>query len=109
MKNRKPGSRCHQLNLSLTENELLDIKRRSEALGMRTAHFARGVLLNASKIALPENDRHSQAFRRIRLELQRIGQNLNQCVRKFHQTNLPMPADLEPLLHDIRQLIARIP
>jgi len=108
-RNRKPGSRCHQLNLSLTESELADIKRRAEALGMRPVHFARDALLSGSAMPLGKDDQTSQASLRVRFELQRIGQNLNQCVRKFHQTSLPMPDDLEPLLHDIRAAIARIP
>jgi hypothetical protein len=40
-------------------------------------------------------------------QLARLGNNLNQMVRHLHQTGDPLPADLEPLLTDIRRIIAR--
>jgi hypothetical protein len=109
MKNyKKPDARCHQLNLSLTAGELEDVKRRAEALGMRTVHFARKVLLNgnASPIQLSAE---GVALRHIRLQLARLGNNLNQMVRRMHENHDPLPNDLEPLLKDIRALIGRIP
>ena len=45
--------------------------------------------------------------RLIYAQLVRLGNNLNQMVRHLHRTGDPLPADLEPLLADIRQLIAR--
>jgi hypothetical protein len=41
-------------------------------------------------------------------QLARLGNNLNQMVRHLHQTGDPLPADLEPLLKDIRRIIARV-
>ena len=101
-KNHKPGSRCHQLNLSLTESELFDIKRRAEALGMRPVHFSRAVLLDGTAAVVIQSDTFTPA-------LVRLGNNLNQLVRKLHETGLALPTDLVPLLQDIRVLIARIP
>jgi hypothetical protein len=37
----------------------------------------------------------------------RAGSNLNQMMRHLHRTGEPAPADLEPLLIDIRQIIER--
>ena len=42
-------------------------------------------------------------------QLVRLGNNLNQMLRHLHRTGEPLPADLEPLLKDIRELIARVP
>lgn len=106
---RKPGSRCHQLNLSLTADELTNIRRRAEALGMRPVHFGRAVLLNGAVTVATEAEPVSPAFRLIHIQLVRLGNNLNQAVRKLNELAHPLPADLEPLLHDIRGLIARIP
>ena len=108
-RNRKPGSRCHQLNLSLTESELADIKRRAEALGMRPVHFGRALLVNGAVTIANDGEAATPALRLIHTQLLRLGNNLNQAVRKLNQLSHPLPADLEPLLHDIRQLIARIP
>ena len=108
-KTRKPGTRCHQLNLSLTESELLNIKERAEALGMRPVHFGRAVLLNGGVTAASKAEPVNPALRLIHAQLVRLGNNLNQAVRRLHQTDQPLPADLEPLLEDIRSLIVRVP
>jgi hypothetical protein len=108
-RNRKPGSRCHQLNLSLTESELADIKRRADALGMRPVHFGRSVLMHGAVTVASEGESITPALRLIHTQLVRLGNNLNQAVRKLNEMSHPLPADLEPLLEDIRSLIARIP
>jgi hypothetical protein len=45
--------------------------------------------------------------RLIHSQLVQLGNNLNQLVRHLHSTGEPLPPDLEPLLADIRQIIAR--
>jgi hypothetical protein len=108
MKNFKLDPRCHQLNISLTSSELTDINRRAEALGMRPVHFARITLLNNDATgAYPTAE--SVALRHIRLELSRLGNNLNQMVRRLNEFRKPLPEDLEPLLSDIRAMIGRVP
>ncbi|MGA9005894.1 MAG: plasmid mobilization relaxosome protein MobC [Xanthobacteraceae bacterium] len=49
----------------------------------------------------------SVVLRHIRLELSRLGNNLNQMVRRLNEYRKPLPVDLEPLLADIRALIGR--
>ena len=98
--------RCHQLNLSFSATELASIRARADALGMRTAHFGRALLLGRNSRAAkhePENNHE----RLIYGQLVRLGNNLNQLVRHLHRTNDPLPADLEPLLTDIRQIVTR--
>jgi Bacterial mobilisation protein (MobC) len=105
---RKPEIRDRQLNLSLTEREYEGLRKRAEAVGMRPVHFGRAMLVNtdtARKAAIEPGDNRVQLMYG---QLVRVGNNLNQLVRHLHRTGDHMPADLEPLLRDIRQLISRV-
>ena len=98
--------RTKQLNLSLTPTELEVIRRGAEAVGMRPVHFGRAMLLNDR---LPTPQARSAATNDDRLiynQLVRLGNNLNQLVRHLNRTGDPVPADLEPLLADIRRIMA---
>src|SRR5580704_10920583 len=100
--------RCYQLNLSLTARELESIKRRAAALGMRPVHFGRAMLLDKDKQPSAKVETsHSNIDRLVYEQMVRLGNNLNQMVRHLHRTGDPLPADLEPLLNDIRRIIAR--
>lgn len=103
--------RNEQLNLSLTSAELVNIKRRAAALGMRPVHFSRALLLDEGhKPSLTRaSDRENNTSRLLRNALARVGNNLNQLLRHLHRTGEPLPADLEPLLNDIRRIVARVP
>jgi len=103
-KAREPRTR--QLNISFTVSEIESIRTRASVLGMRPSFFGRAMLLDAKAHpgAAPEEDRR---HRLLRQQLIRLGNNLNQMVRHLHQTGDPRPADLEPLLKDIREIIAR--
>jgi hypothetical protein len=98
--------RGQQLNLSLSASELESIRSRAAALGMRPVHFGRALLLDQSR-TLTKNAAASNTDRLIYGQLVRLGNNLNQIVRHLHQTGDPLPVDLEPLLTDIRRIIAR--
>jgi hypothetical protein len=100
--------RSRQLNLSFSARELEDIKARAHALGMRPAHFGRALLLDKNRQPASHSAPANNTRRLIHSQLVRLGNNLNQMVRHLHQTGDPVPADLEPLLNDIRRLIARI-
>jgi Bacterial mobilisation protein (MobC) len=100
--------RSQQLNLSFSASELEDIKTRAHALGMRPAHFGRALLLDKDKHPTIHDKSTNHTGRLIHTQLVRLGNNLNQMVRHLHQTGDPLPPDLNPLLHDIRGLIARV-
>jgi hypothetical protein len=100
--------RDRQFNLSLTGRELESIKRRAQALGMRPVHFGRALLLDAKRTIAARNRPDDTMQRLIYGQLARLGNNLNQMVRHLHRTGDPLPADLEPLLKDIRQIISRV-
>jgi Bacterial mobilisation protein (MobC) len=100
--------RDKQFNLSLTTSELESIKRRAAALGMRPVHFGRAVLLARGNECIVTAEPENNLQRLIYGQLVRLGNNLNQMVRHLHATGDPLPADLEPLLIDIRKIIARV-
>jgi hypothetical protein len=105
---RKNEPRDRQLNLCLTASELDSIRRRAEAVGMRPVHFSRALLLDENrKVGFAKSEPGSNLSRLIYDQLARLGNNLNQLVRHCHRTGDPLPPDLEPLLNDIRQIIAR--
>jgi hypothetical protein len=104
---RKSKPRSEQLNLSLTAGELASIKRRAEAVGMRPVHFGRALLIDPGHKHTLKREPENNIRRLVYGQLVRLGNNLNQLVRHIHRTGDPLPADLEPLLTDIRQIIAR--
>jgi hypothetical protein len=106
---KKSEPRCRQLNLSLTASEFESITRRAEAVGMRPVHFGRALLLDPNRKLATRGEGNSNLIHLTYGQLVRLGNNLNQMVRHLHQTGDPLPADLEPLLTDIRQIIARAP
>ena len=109
----KNEPRDQQLNLSLTVSELENIRKRAASLGLRPAHFGRALLLDAKKshpsVMPARPDEANPLIRLIYNQLIRLGSNLNQMVRHLHRTGDPLPADLEPLLKDIRAILARLP
>jgi hypothetical protein len=104
---RRAEPRLRRLNLSLTDGELESVKRRAEAVGMRPVHFSRALVLADNAKPGVTRPAESNADRLIYSSLTRLGNNLNQLVRHLHATGDPLPPDLEPLLADIRAIIAR--
>ncbi len=104
----KSEPRDKQFNLSLTASELASIQQRALAVGMRPVHFGRALLLDENRtINSAKKESGGNNERLIYGQLVRLGNNLNQMVRHLHRTGDPLPADLESLLKDIRQLMAR--
>jgi len=106
---RKSEPRYRQLNLSLTDSELESIRQRAQAVGMRPVHFGRAVLLDPARKLAPTTEAKNNVAQLLYGQLLRLGNNLNQMVRHLHRTGDPLPADLEPLLKDIREIISRVP
>jgi Bacterial mobilisation protein (MobC) len=77
---------------------------------MRPVHFGRVLLLDTKdKPPTKQTPASSNLVHLTYGQLVRLGNNLNQMVRHLHQTGDPLPADLEPLLADIREIITRRP
>jgi len=105
---RKTEIRDRQLKLCLTAHEYETIRQRAQALGLRPVHFGRALLLGRAEAPASHEDAPRGLVRMIYSHLTRIGNNLNQIARHCHITGDPLPADLEPLLKDIRQLVERM-
>jgi hypothetical protein len=105
----KTERRTEQFNLSLTKGELEKIRKRAETVGMRPVHFGRALLFAEESRAVAKENTDDNGARLIYAQLIRLGNNLNQMVRHLHRTGDPLPPDLEPLLKDIRLIIARAP
>jgi len=103
----KSEPRKQQLNLSLTASEFERVRLRAEAVGMRTVHYGRAMVLNDGHRTALKTDADHNATKLLYAQLVRLGNNLNQLVRHLHRHGGPLPADLEPLLRDIRHLIIR--
>jgi hypothetical protein len=104
---KKFETRHWQLNMSLTAAEYEIIVQRARALGMRPAHFCRALALGPEHPSQLNRCAPSNIERLNYSALQRLGNNLNQLMKHLHRTGEPVPADLEPLLTDIRQILAR--
>ncbi len=102
----KTEPRDKQLNLSLSDSEFESIRSRAESVGMRPVHFSRAILLDEKRRPAAKSgpDHNIQKF--ICAQLIRLGNNLNQMVRHVHRHGGALPRDLEPLLQEIRRLIA---
>jgi hypothetical protein len=74
---------------------------------MRPVHFGRAVLLGQGGKVAATKEPASNLDQLIYGQLVRLGNNLNQMVRHLNRTGDPLPADLEPLLKDIRQIMRR--
>lgn len=103
----KTEPRDRQLNLSLTASEFERIQSRAEAVAMRPVHFGRALVLDEGRRTALKADTDHNATKLLYAQLVRLGNNLNQLVRHLHRHGSPLPADLEPLLRDIRHLIIR--
>jgi hypothetical protein len=74
-------------------------------MGKRPVDYARALLLGKNHAEMP--DIAVSAGERLRAEqLKRIGNNLNQIARVQNTLRVPAPPSLEPLLQDIRRMIA---
>ena len=103
----KSEPRNQQLNLSLKASEFERLKARAEAVGMRPVHFSRALILDEKRKRAMRGHVDHNATKLIYAQLIRLGNNLNQMVRHLHKHGGPLPRDLEPLLQDIRNLIAK--
>ena len=104
---KKHETRDRQLNLSLTAAEYESLVQRAQAVGMRPVHFGRALVLNSASAPITIGRAASNIEKLNYSALVRLGTNLNQLMRHLHRTGDPVPADLEPLLNDIRRIIAR--
>jgi hypothetical protein len=103
---KKEERRELQLNIGLTAAEFDTVRRRAFATGTPLVDYSRAVLLSrrTAVTATPSANRYDQLAV---LQLQRLGNLLNQLVRHVHQNgDLPIE-ELVGLLRDIRAELGR--
>ena len=95
------------MNIKLTEREFEFVCQCAAVKGMRPVDYSRARLLTewqASSAIVTVGAKSDPAFR---VQLSRLGNNLNQIVRRMNTYDEPGPPTLEPLLQEIRTLITR--
>jgi hypothetical protein len=103
---KKEERRDRQLNIHLTGGEFKTITDRALARCMEPVDYGRCVLLDpAHPPALPVAS-ESRFDRLVYLQLQKLGNLLNQLVRRLHQTDELLP-EVKDLLLEIRTILER--
>jgi hypothetical protein len=99
--------RDRQFNVSLTAHELDLLRARAARFGMRPVDYGRWQLFSdrPTRAAQPAGRPHLDPL--FLNQLSRLGNNLNQAVRMLNALRHPAPPTLEPLLQEIRALVAR--
>lgn len=104
---RKKEKRDRQFNIALTGRELELLRACAARAGLHPTDYGRAQLFaewrsTAEVASIPP---HLDPL--FLTHLSRIGNNLNQLTRRMHTFDLPAPSGLEPLLRDIRALLAK--
>jgi len=98
--------RDQRLVIKLTPAEYALLQTRAEAIGLRLVNYARSVLLQqeAAQQAMVAVSRYD---RLVYSEWHRVGSNLNQVARQLNAFGSAQAPEVEAVLRDIRDLIAR--
>jgi hypothetical protein len=99
--------RERQINIKLTEREFEFVCQCAAASGMRAVEYSRARLLTEWRASEAITAGRSKEDPTYRVQLSRLGNNLNQIVRRMNSFDEPCPPSLEPLLQEIRTLITR--
>lgn len=102
----KTEKRDQQLNLKLTRREMAWVRAAAEVAKMEPVDFGRARLLSDAP-ALAKSDPWSQEQALLRIQLGRLGNNLNQIARAMNAHGGVPPAELTSLLADIRAVFER--
>ncbi len=98
--------RDRQVNIALNSREFEQVTLRAAAVGLRVAEYARTAALGRAVAAgavasvRPFDPLTVEAFRKIGVALTHIS-------RQLDAAGQPSPPDLQPLLTDIRAIVAR--
>lgn len=98
-------TRNRQLNISLTEAELADVKALAEQASQRLVDYGRARIL-ADRMSRRTADCGSATLRLVYERLGRIGASLHALLRQMEARREPVQPDLQPVLDEIRQILA---
>lgn len=97
--------RDRQFNVAVTTDELMLIRNRAAARGMRPVDYGRARLLAAWRVANPEVASAAHLDPLLLAQLSRLGNNLNQIARALNTSGHLVPSELIRLLNQIREII----
>ena len=98
--------RDRQFNVGLTAREHELLHARAARAGMRPVDYGRARLLGEWRVTAQEASGAVHLDPLLLNALIRLGNNLNQIARRLNTVGQPSPSTLEPLLAEIRRLIA---
>jgi hypothetical protein len=101
-------TRDRQFNVGLTAAELAELQRAARLAGMRPVDYGRAKLLSRPGHIARTEYAVRQLDPLLLVQLSRIGNNLNQIARRLNELALPAPQELEPLLAEIRGILASV-
>lgn len=109
--NRKPGgrpkkgsgSRLKVISFRVTEREHEQTETQAESLGLGLATYCRSLVLSQKVEATLIKEANQEAIR----QLSRIGNNLNQIAKHYHEEK-PAESSLRELLKELRETMRRL-
>ena len=99
--------RDKQFNVGLTAHELALLHERATACGMRPVDYGRARLFAEWRVNAARASAAAHLDPLLLAQLSRLGNLLNQVARRLNTIAQPAPPSLEPLLQEIRSLIAK--
>ena len=107
----RPGKferREKQLNVKLTPREFDWALKRAVAARMKLAEFGRMQVLADRPLRSQTASGGEQLAPLLMAQISRVGNNLNQIARRFHQLGLVAPPELGEVLSELRALIRKV-
>lgn len=104
---REANPRDQRITLRLTADELLKAHTRARKSGLTVADFARSRMLKPTRPSKAASGRPPAIDPELWIQVRKLGVNLNQIAHRLNAMEEPeLPPDLDPLLREIRALLA---
>lgn len=104
---KKDDPRDVNLTVRFSTAEIIDLEQRARAAGCSVAAYTRQAVFGAAieTATRPARMRDELAARELAIQVQRVGVNLNQIVRRMNEDHTPPPRDLTMLVDEIRAYV----
>ena len=99
--------RTEFIGIWLTPSEQAELNSAAKLQGACLSTYTREALFRRSAVIVAATRRNPEAAEII-LQLSALGNNLNQIARRLNELALPAPQELEPLLGEIRSILASV-
>jgi hypothetical protein len=104
---KKDDPRDVNLTIRFSTAEIVDLEQRARAAGCSVAAYTRQAVFGAAieTATRPARVSDELAARELAVQVQRVGVNLNQIVRRMNEDHTPPPRDLMMVLDEIRAYV----